>query len=461
MAFVNSIKKILLLLSAALTVYFCVGKPAVWYEGRHEFIQRAEPLTHDDDSDYYYIAEKFWGLENDPGFVKIDPRYAPIAEAYPVRGIGLGSLAVAFQRTFGNGKWRQPFTTFVLLLNVAGFVVLAYGLASFFRSMILWPPIWAFLIDRYSQNINYPTAWCTEAVTRGLIPLLVGLAFLLVNRELRKSLFYSLGTLLVCLGPILCLFKIQWILGLGMMGAAFLLARQSRRVGVLILASTILAVIFVRGINYFGYDGNKELFASSGLFALTWSPDGAVILKTGCDEKRFPENVAGVVCDETPGTLWAAILNANLPKQDLARFFEKTSQINSELFGKNIGERIGRLTQSFRPVVKGIYFGIVDTTTKKKVFLSIVGFLFVISLVMIGPARWMIIGAMSLAFFSVWIPTMSVQVFWEYRYYVPIRGLMCVLPMLAILGAAFRFLSAYNPAFTQMHAIHVFNRFGR
>ncbi len=430
-----------------MTIYFCVGQPAVWYEGRNEFIQRSEPLTHDDDSDYYYIAEQFWDLQNDPGFVKIDPRYAPIAEAYPVRGIGLGSVAVSFQRTHGNGKWRQPFTTFVLVLNVAGFVVLAYGLASFFRSAILWPPIWGFLLDRYSQNINYPTAWCTEAVTRGLIPLFVGVAFLMVNREFRKSVFHTLTAVLLLLGPLLCLFKIQWLIGIGIMGAAFMMPRKSRRVGIAILASAVISAILVRGINYFGYEGNRELFASSGLFALTWSPDGAAILKKGCEEKRFPESVSIEVCDETPATLWKAILNANLPKQDLADFFETTSKINGELFRKNIGERIKRLAHSFRPVTKGIYFGIVDTTLKKKIFLGVLGFFFLLSLLVIGPgSRWMIIGAMALVFFSVWIPTMSVQVFWEYRYYVPIRGLMCLLPVLSILLAAFRLLRFNLPA---------------
>lgn len=408
----------------------------IWFEERHFFLERPEPRTRDDDAAYYFIGEHFWNIPHDGKYVKLEGEYPKLMEAYPIRGVGLGALAVKFQRTFEE-DWRVMYTRFAIVLNVIGVLVLAIGMAAFTGSILLFTPLYIWLISKFSLYITYPTAWCTELLSRGLVPILIGIGFLLTSTKMKRWFFFTLSTVFVLISIYLCQMKVQWLLGIAMMMVCLLPFKETRKAGYVFMAAFLLSAISIRTINYFKYNGNKELFASSGFMALRWDLDGAAILKKGCDENRFPAGVAESVCSRDIREITHSLLDAKASYEDKAKFLEICSKINMELFMANITIRIKRLIHNNIPVLKQMYFTLEVPRPKKIVILSILGVMFVGSLFILRVGQTaQIAGMAAFLFGSVFVPNITATLNqWEYRYAVPVRVFFYVIPMMAIVAA--------------------------
>jgi hypothetical protein len=428
--------KVLKIIALLFTVFFVLDQfydHPRWFFGRQFFIDRQEPVHGGDDATYYFLGEHFWGLGHDPTLVKIYKGYAEILAVYPIRGIGLGTFVLPFQRNLGD-RWRPVYSNFVIFINIIGFTVLAFGLASFGGAPLLLAPVFAFLIDRYSLYITNPTSYCTEALTRGFIPIFLGLFFLLSNIKLKKGFFITLSVLYGLVGIILVAMKVQWILGLFLMGIPLLFVKNTRKVGYVTLIVFVLSLLMVRAINYFSF-GNKELFAGSGIYALGWSAEGPDLIRIGCEEHRFPESLEHVVCSNTHKTVWKALLVADAPAQDKARVLEIFSEINFELTKKNIPDRIMRLFKHGRMILKEMYFTLQIVTFKKSVFLVILGLFSICGLIIMSLERSVqIISVVGFLFGSIILPSISVDIV-VYRYLVPVRSLFYLIPILVVIAA--------------------------
>ncbi len=424
------------ILLSVIAIWRVASTSHIWFEERHFFLERPEPRTRDDDAAYYFIGEHFWGIPHDGKYVKLEGEYPKLMEAYPIRGVGLGALVVKFQRTFQE-NWRVMYTRFAIVLNVIGVLVLALGMAAFTGSILLFTPLFIWLINKFSLYITYPTAWCTELLSRGLFPMAIGIAFLLANLKMKRWIFGLLAVIFVLINVYLVQMKVQWLLGLGLMTALLLLLKDTRKTGYVFLAAVICSALSIRAINYFKYNGNKELFASNGYMALRWDMEGAEILRIGCEEKRFPPAVAESVCARDIREITYSLLDAKASFEEKAKFLEICSKINMELTFKKLPVRLKRLVNNNIPVLKQMYFTLEVPRPKKIMILSIIGLMFIGSLFVIRRDQIIqITGVFAFIFGAVFVPNMAASLNqWEYRYAVPVRSFFYILPMMAIIAA--------------------------
>jgi hypothetical protein len=407
-----------------------------WYHGKDSFIVRPEPRNRDDDAAYYFIGEHFWHVPHDGIFVAIpSAHYAALMEAYPIRGVGLGALVVPLQRKFG-ANWRRVYIRLITAINMAGILVLAFGMAAYAGTFLL-VPVFFFLIDKFHLYITDPTAYCTEAVSRGLVPAFLGIGLVLANKELSRRMFYFLSTLFILINIYLVQMKVQWLLGMGMMMPFLFLSKETRKAGYVFLAATVISALSIRALNYVRYNGNKELFASNGYMALRWDMEGPEIMRIGCEEKRFPASLAEHLCGSDIRTITYTLTETGAPPADQAKFLEICSKINMEIFWRNVPARIHRLIENNIPVLQQMYFTLEVPRLKKKIVLGVMAVLFVGSLFVLPlKSTVQILGICAFLFGALLVPNMTAsRNQWEYRYGVPVRVFFYLTPMMAIIAA--------------------------
>ncbi|MCB4755563.1 MAG: hypothetical protein LHV69_00775 [Elusimicrobia bacterium] len=423
------------LITLGLLTYIAVDSSR-WFPGKQSFIERQEPLRGGDDTGYYYTAEYFWGLEHDANLVRMNEQYGRVLETYPVREIGLGSLVLPFQRTLGR-NWRIVYANFVIFLNVLGIFVLAFGLASFIGPPYIFTPLFVYWINKFSLYITHDTAYCTEAVSRAIIPLFIGIAFLLSNVRLRRVFYLALSVVFVLAGLFLSLMKAQWIMGLFFMGLILLITKGTRKTGYISLIAFLMSFLALRGIHYYSFNHNKELFASNGLYALTFSLEGDEIMRIGCEEHRFPKSVEETVCNASATTLWIPLLQSQAPVEDKGRFLEVCSAINVELARKNMFSRIVRVIKNSGSILKEIYYVLQTPTSRKMIKLIVFWLLFASSLFILRDGKSVqALSVFAFLFGAVFLPSMT-YLHWEYRFSVPVRSFFFTVPLATILAAIY------------------------
>lgn len=323
----KKVSRAFLLLSIAATLLAAFFHERVFYDDLGSFYSNTYPLR-DDDRDYFYIAQSFWGIPHDPKLTAMPPEDGEFFSKYPMRGIGAGTPMIALYSIFGF-EWRKPFVLMLTILTTAALILGIFGFYLLFgHGLYSLVFIAAFL--KFSPGASPDMVQGAEGLVKALL-IWNSCALLLLLGALNTKwkrvspllmLFLFLGVVYISL------VKTQWWIGAAIAGLLLLCHFQTRKSGYVLLVSCLCAFLLIRCINFFHYERNTEFFSSSGLMSLRLAR-GTEIVSYGCENKLFPPNASAYLCTTPPRNYtWHEVIRNITPMSEVLTLAVITSKID-------------------------------------------------------------------------------------------------------------------------------------
>lgn len=317
----------LLYLSLAAALLATMLHERTFYDDLSSFYSNPYPLR-DDDRDYFYIAQSFWGIPHDPNLTEMPESDGKFFKLYPMRGIGAGTPMVALFSLYGF-EWRK---VFVLALSFFHLMALSIGALGFYFLFGngFFSLVFVLAAIKFSPGTTPDMIQGAEGIVKTFLlwnisALILLLGLIGTNKKITRSLievFLFLGIIYITL------VKTQWWIGPFLASLLFMTQIQSRRVGLVLLFSCLTSFGLVRGINYFHYDRNTEFFSSSGLMSLRLAR-GQEIVTHGCAKDLFPPNSKAYFCASPPRTYtWHEVIRNIEPMSEVVSLAEITGRID-------------------------------------------------------------------------------------------------------------------------------------